>query len=63
MVKVDFFSFSYEPMNDLVWVLSQLTDLHGKILVDGLNELVAPLTDEEQKLYEAIDFDPVSLFS
>lgn len=50
----------HEPMNDLVWILSRLTDLKGKILIDGINELVAPLTEEEKKLYEHIDFDPVN---
>lgn len=47
-------------MADLIWVLSQLTDLHGNIKIDGLNELVAPITDEEIELYHKIDFDVVS---
>uniref|UniRef100_A0A914CML3 Peptidase M20 dimerisation domain-containing protein n=1 Tax=Acrobeloides nanus TaxID=290746 RepID=A0A914CML3_9BILA len=47
----------YEPMNDLVWILSRLTDLKGNILVDGINELVAPLTEDELKLYDQIEFD------
>ena len=46
-------------MADLVWVMNQLTDLHGHINIDGLNELVAPITPEERKLYETIDFDQV----
>lgn len=44
-------------MNDLVWILSRLIDLKGNIQIVGLNELVAPLTDEELKLYDNIDFD------
>lgn len=32
-------------------------DNKGKILIPGINEAVAPVTDEELKLYEQIDFD------
>lgn len=45
-----------EPMTDLVRVMSQLVDSQGKILIPGIKEMVAPLTDEENKLYDAIDF-------
>lgn len=45
-------------MNDLVWILSQLATQDGKILIEGLADLVAPVTDEERVLYETIDFDP-----
>lgn len=34
-----------------------LLDKKGKILIPGINDAVAPLTDEELKLYEKIDFD------
>ena len=34
-----------------------LLDNKGKILVPGMYDNVAPLTDEEKKLYEKIDFD------
>lgn len=34
-----------------------LIDKKGKILIPGLNEAVAPVTDEELALYEKIDFD------
>ncbi|KAI1721311.1 peptidase family m20/M25/M40 domain-containing protein [Ditylenchus destructor] len=47
----------HEPMIDLCWILSQLTDVNGKILVDGLNDSVAPLTDAEKELYKTIDFN------
>jgi Cys-Gly metallodipeptidase DUG1 len=40
-------------------LLSKLTDVHGKIQIPGLDKLVAPVTPEEEKLYETIDFDLV----
>lgn len=43
-------------MNDMVWILSQLVELDGKIRIPGLEELVAPLCDEEKKIYDSIDF-------
>ncbi|KHN77499.1 Cytosolic non-specific dipeptidase [Toxocara canis] len=55
----DFGGVIYEPMKDLCWMLSQLTDLDGKINIEGLSEMVRPLTDEERRLYDEIDFDPV----
>ena len=45
-----------EPMTDLVRVLGGLVDTDGKIQIDGINELVAPVTEEEQKLYTSISF-------
>jgi len=47
----------YEPMADLCWLMGQLATVDGKILIDGINELVAPVTKAEEKLYESIDFD------
>uniref|UniRef100_F1L670 Cytosolic non-specific dipeptidase n=1 Tax=Ascaris suum TaxID=6253 RepID=F1L670_ASCSU len=47
----------YEPLADLMWMLAQLTDLDGTILIDGIYDLVSKVTVEERKLYEAIDFD------
>ena len=46
-------------MIDLVHLLGKLVDDKGRILVPGVNELVAPLTAEEDALYDNIDFDPV----
>lgn len=46
----------HEPMTDLVLLLSKLVDNKGKILIPGVNELVAPLTDEEKARYENIDY-------
>lgn len=34
-----------------------LVDRKGKLLIPGINEAVAPVTDEELQLYEQIDFD------
>lgn len=45
----------HEPMTDLVAVLGRLVTPDGKILVPGINENVAPLTDEEKARYEVID--------
>uniref|UniRef100_A0A1I7YS90 M20_dimer domain-containing protein n=1 Tax=Steinernema glaseri TaxID=37863 RepID=A0A1I7YS90_9BILA len=47
----------FEPMNDLIWLMSQLTTVHGQINIPGLSKLVAPVTEEEMKTYETIDFD------
>jgi hypothetical protein len=44
-------------MNDLVWLLSQLTDVNGKILINGISGQVAELTDAECLLYDNIEFD------
>lgn len=45
-----------EPMTDLVLVLATLVDTHGRILVAGVDDMVAPLTDKEDALYDDIDF-------
>jgi nonspecific dipeptidase len=47
----------HDGMSDLCWILSQLTEVDGTIKINGLKEMVAPVTDEERKLYEKIDFD------
>ncbi|KAJ1355435.1 hypothetical protein KIN20_012832 [Parelaphostrongylus tenuis] len=46
-----------EAMNDLVWLLSQLTDLDGTIRIPHIYDSVEPVTDDEKKIYEEIDFD------
>lgn len=48
----------HEAMTDLVRVMATLVDSSGKILVNGILDDVAPLTPEEETLYETIDFDP-----
>lgn len=46
-------------MNDLCWLLSQLTDAKGNILINGLYDMVAEFSEEEKQLYDKIDFDLV----
>lgn len=45
-----------EPMTDLVRILGKLVDTDGRILIPGIDELVAPVTEEEKKLYAPIAF-------
>ncbi|XP_010136271.1 PREDICTED: cytosolic non-specific dipeptidase isoform X2 [Buceros rhinoceros silvestris] len=47
----------HEAMTDLITLMGSLIDKKGKILIPGINEAVAPVTDEELALYEKIDFD------
>lgn len=46
-----------EPMTDLIKLLGSLVDTKGKILIEGIDEQVAPLTEKEDKLYDDIEFD------
>ena len=54
---------SHEAMSDLIALMSQLVDNKGKLLVPGIYDTVAKLTPEEEKLYDAIDFDMVMIYS
>ncbi|EDK45868.1 hypothetical protein LELG_04047 [Lodderomyces elongisporus NRRL YB-4239] len=45
-----------EPMTDLVKIMSTLVDGKGKIQIPGVYDMVAPLTEKEDKLYDNIDF-------
>lgn len=47
----------HEAMTDLCHLMASLVNHKGQILVDGLNDAVAKLTPEEEKLYDPIDFD------
>ncbi|KAG9286716.1 hypothetical protein G9A89_012266 [Geosiphon pyriformis] len=51
----------YEPMTDLVHLLSKLIKPDGTILVPGIYDDVATVTDEEKKTYESIDFSAADL--
>jgi Cys-Gly metallodipeptidase DUG1 len=53
---------AHEPMTDLVRVMSSLVDSQGKILIPGLDDLVAPLTDDEKALYGDIAFTMDNLY-
>lgn len=44
-------------MTDLVYLLNTLVDKDGKILVPGLYNEVATLTEKEKALYGKIDFN------
>ncbi|MCY3413155.1 MAG: M20/M25/M40 family metallo-hydrolase [Candidatus Heimdallarchaeota archaeon] len=46
-----------EPMTDLSFLFTRLIDLDGKILIDNFYDDVKPLTDDEKKLYENIEYD------
>ncbi|KAI0549966.1 cytosolic non-specific dipeptidase [Xylaria curta] len=45
-----------EPMTDLVRVLGSLVDTGGKIQIPGIYEQVAPVTSDEEGLYDGIAF-------
>lgn len=47
----------HEPMIDLSHIFSKLVTPKGEILIPGIQEMVAPLTTAEDKLYDAINFD------
>uniref|UniRef100_A0A7S2ZT43 Peptidase M20 dimerisation domain-containing protein n=1 Tax=Rhodosorus marinus TaxID=101924 RepID=A0A7S2ZT43_9RHOD len=49
-----------EPMTDLIKVISSLTDEKGNLGVPDLTAMVAPVSEDERRLYTDIDFDPVA---
>ena len=51
-----------EPMTDLTRVMASLVDTNGKILIPGLNELVASVTKEEEEIYKNIAFTMDNLY-
>lgn len=51
----------YEPMTALIKVMSELVDQKGHILIPGVNEMVAPVTEKEAALYTDIDYDDEEL--
>jgi Cys-Gly metallodipeptidase DUG1 len=51
-----------EPMTDLVKLLSTLVGSDGKIKIPGINELVAPLKDEERLIYDKIAYTMDDLY-
>ncbi|EDO43252.1 predicted protein [Nematostella vectensis] len=47
----------HEAMTDVIAMLNSLVDVKGNILVPGVNDRVADLTDDEKALYDPIDFN------
>lgn len=47
---------AHEPMTDLVQLLSTLVDSKGQIKIPGIAEQVAPVTKDEESLYDSIAF-------
>ncbi|KRZ77380.1 Cytosolic non-specific dipeptidase, partial [Trichinella papuae] len=47
----------HEAMSDLIYLLDNLVDKNGKILIPKIYDKVDPLTDKERDRYESIDFD------
>ncbi|XP_063725762.1 cytosolic non-specific dipeptidase-like [Symsagittifera roscoffensis] len=47
-----------EAMTDLVNLMSSLVDNKGKILVPGIYDMVAPVSEDEKLVYPKLDFDP-----
>lgn len=46
-----------EPMTDLITLMSKLVTPQGEILVPGVKEMIAPVTDDERAKFEAIHFE------
>ena len=51
-----------EPMTDLVRILGKLVDTDGKIQIPGIEEMVAPITSDEKKLYGDISYTMDNLY-
>ena len=51
-----------EPMTDLMRVLAALVDTEGRILIPGIKDMVAPITEEEKGLYGAISYTMDNLY-
>lgn len=56
-----FGGLAHEPMTDLVRVMGSLVDPDGKILIPGIAEQVAPVTPEEESLYDGIAYSTAML--
>lgn len=52
-----------EPMSVLILLMSKLVTPKGEILIPGIMDSVAPVTADEKKIYENIDFTMDELHS
>lgn len=43
--------------------MSKLVTVEGQILIPGVKEMIAPLTDDERKKFEAIHFEMADINS
>ncbi|TPX59946.1 hypothetical protein PhCBS80983_g02120 [Powellomyces hirtus] len=53
----------HEPMTDLFTVMSKLVSPTGKILIPGIYNDVAPVTESEDKMYDSLDFSLADIHS
>lgn len=47
----------HEAMTDLIYLMDNLVDMNGHILVEGIYENVEKVTEKERKIYDDIEFD------
>ena len=52
----------HEAMIDLVALLDSLVDSNGNILVPDISKNVLPVTEEENQIYDEIEFNKVSIY-
>lgn len=50
----DYGGMLYEPMDDLIFILNNLVDSSGRILVPNFYKNVMPVTPEEEEIYHKI---------
>ena len=47
----------HEAMSDLIYLMNTLVDADGKITIEGINDDVASLSEDERAMYGCLDFD------
>ena len=52
----------HEPMTDLVHLMSKLVKPNGEILVPGVMDMVAPVTEAELEIYKHISFNMKDIY-
>lgn len=53
----------HEPMTDLVHLMSKLVAPNGQILIPGITDTVAPVTDQELEIYKQINFNMTDIYN